>query len=198
MPSDSKPTSSPSQASLEGTPMGEFCQRLTEEFERDPKGARVAELLAEYARGFEDWQRYAHFSEERYTRNLVISTAAYELMVVCWNQGQESPIHNHAGSDCWMAVLEGDLEEVHYAFPADETPCPLEVKRTATMQHGQVAFIRDEIALHLVRPAAEKRAVSLHLYSGPIPDCQLYCPETGKIERRDLCFHSIHGELQAN
>ncbi len=75
-------------------------------------------------------------------------------------------------------------------------PCPPDAQRTATMNYGQVAFIRDEIALHLVRPTQDQRAVSLHLYSGPIPDCQIYCPSTGKIERRELCFHSIHGELQ--
>ncbi len=160
--------------------------------------------MTDYARAGQDWRSFAHFSRERYTRNLVHSCAGFELMVVCWNSEQASPIHNHAGSNCWMAVLEGEIEEVHYdaPVPASEPGAaggssagPLVERRRVSMEAGRVAFIRDEIALHLVRARTERPSVSLHLYAGPIETCQIYCPETGRIEQRQLCFHSIDGVL---
>ena len=167
-------------------------QNLRREFLADERGAGAAKLLTSYTACEDDWQRYAFFSGEHYTRNLVHSDELFELMVVCWSPDQESPIHNHAGSNCWMGVLKGEVEEVHFDPPGDGIP-PKQ-RQSRVYQRGQVAFIRDEIALHLVRPAGDGPAASLHLYSKPIESCQLYCPETGKVEDRDMCFYTVKGE----
>ena len=42
-----------------------------------------------------------------YTRNLISSTTYFDLILLCWNGGQCSPIHAHAGSNCWLSVLKG-------------------------------------------------------------------------------------------
>ena len=63
---------------------------------------------------------------------------------------------------------------------------------------GQVAFIHDDIALHLVRSAkADRPAVSLHLYARPFDACNCYCPETGEVTRKELTNYSVRGELVA-
>lgn len=36
--------------------------------------------------------------------------------MLCWNPHQESPIHSHSGSECFMRVLRGDLVESQYAW----------------------------------------------------------------------------------
>lgn len=180
---------------MSARPIEQLCQDLSAEFQRDPAGPNAAKILEDYSQNHDDWRDFAFFSDEHYTRNLVHADKTYELMVVCWSHGQESPIHNHAGSNCWMGVLDGTVEELHYDFPEGEGG--LEPKRSAVVTTGKVAFIRDEIALHLVREAGGGRAVSLHLYSTPIPCCQIYCPKTGQVEDRTMAFHSIDGELVA-
>src|SRR5687768_11479706 len=89
----------------------ELCQDLTREFKRDPKGAAVASLLAKYALAHQDWREWALFDSECYTRNLVHHEEQFELLLLCWGAGQKSPIHNHEGQRCWMAVLEGGVTE---------------------------------------------------------------------------------------
>jgi cysteine dioxygenase len=170
---------------------------LHTEFAGRPRGARIAELLGTYARAQSDWRAFALFSEQQYTRNLVALEARYELMVLCWGPGQESPIHNHEGQDCWMAVLEGEIEEVRYPIPAAASSGPLRAKGSATFGAGQVAFIRDEMGLHLVRPTPAARAggVTLHLYSSPYAECNCYCPETGRVTRKKLGHHSVRGQV---
>ena len=44
---------------------------LVAEFEGEARGARIAELLGEYARTHADWRPFALFADDQYTRNLV-------------------------------------------------------------------------------------------------------------------------------
>ena len=64
-----------------------------------------------------------------------------------------------------------------------------------TYQRGQVAYIQDEIALHVVRAAEGKRGVSLHLYSNPIDSCRIYDPQTGEESWLEAGYHSVRGEV---
>lgn len=163
---------------------------LREVFQDGPQaapGKEIAARLAAYATTHEDWRAFANFSDERYTRNLVVRDTHFELLVLCWGAAQESPIHNHEGQDCWMAVLEGEIEELRYCCPEDVRPGPLEPHGARSFTAGSVAFIKDEIGLHLVRSAhAERTGVSLHLYAAPYDYCDVYCPDTGQITRKRL------------
>lgn len=174
-------------------PLDALCRDLTAEFRRDPKGGQVVDLLRRYASEHRDWEDFAHFAGDRYSRNLVHRGRDYELLLLCWGEGHESPIHNHAEQACWMAVLDGELEEVHYRVPDGEGG-PLAEGRRQAMSRGQVAFIEDSIALHLIRPTAGNRGVSLHLYAKPIDQCNIYCPDTGRTELIEMGYHSVRGE----
>ena len=170
---------------------------LHEEFRGRPSSPGVAELIGDYARLHRDWREFSFFAEETYTRNLVAREERFELMILCWGKGQESPIHNHEGQDCWMAVLEGEIEEVRFPMPGNGQPCPLVPRGSRVFRPGQVAFIRDEIGLHLVRPVGADSGITLHLYSAPYDECNCYSPETGQVTRRKLVYHSVCGQILA-
>ena len=40
----------------------------------------------------------------------------YQAWVMCWRNGQRSPIHDHKGSSCAVRVLRGTLTETLFAF----------------------------------------------------------------------------------
>ena len=171
-------------------------EALRREFGRNPNGPGAARLLSDYAAQHDDWRALARWSEARYTRNLIALADEFELLLLCWGAGQESPIHNHEGQNCWMGVLDGRIEEIQYAFPEDGAgPGPLAELGSQVCAPGEVAFIRDEIGLHLVRGHAGRAGVSLHLYAAPYNACNVFCPETGTVERVQLAYHSVRGEL---
>lgn len=173
-------------------PIAELCRALDGEFARDPRGRGVAALLAAYAGRHADWRHYAHARPECYTRNLVRRSEAYELLVLCWGAGQESPIHNHMDQSCWMAVLEGCIEELLFELPGT-VPGPLTQRDSRRFQSGQAAYIDDGIAVHLVRPAGGAPGVSLHLYSRPYGSCLVYDRATGAVGERRLVYDTIGG-----
>lgn len=177
----------------DATTLNTLCRELSREFERDERGPGVAKLLAAYASSGSDWQAHSYLRPGGYTRNLVFKDGMYELLLLCWDAGEASPVHNHMDQNCWMAVLDGRMEEVQYACP-EGPPCgPLEPRRSLTFDAGQVAYISDEIGIHLVRPV-DGSGVSLHLYSRPYDVCKVYDLETGEESLKTLTYDSIDGE----
>ena len=128
---------------MTSVPIQSLVQSLSDEFAQpEPNRGKIAQLLRDYAASHQDWRTYALVSPRCYTRNLVELNDRYELLVLCWDTNQCSPIHNHEAQDCWMAVLEGPIEEVHYEAPTAEGPLSRgPVRRFET---GQAAYITDE------------------------------------------------------
>src|SRR5690349_21128712 len=57
---------------------------------------------------------YLHFRPGRYTRNLVYRDRHFELMVLCWTAGSRTAVHDHAGQECFVQVLEGAFEQEEF------------------------------------------------------------------------------------
>src|SRR5262245_45941891 len=83
--------------------------------ERAPLQQLVAELQ-ELEIGCRDLAEHVRFSEQKYARNLVCKGPWYHLLVLCWKNGQRSPIHDHAGSTCGVRVLRGTMTETTFDF----------------------------------------------------------------------------------
>src|SRR5436190_9771106 len=63
-----------------------------------------------------DLAPHVRFSDQKYRRNLVRGTDWYNLWVLCWRNGQRSPIHDHRGSSCAVRVLRGTMTESQFVF----------------------------------------------------------------------------------
>jgi len=165
----------------------------------DPKDGfegTVHQSLVQYVKeGHSDWNKYRIFAPCKYARNLVEICMEFECIVICWDDNQESPVHNHTEQNCWFAVLEGNVEEVYYSY--DEQTGKLTQGGSASFSCGQVSMIKDDIALHKVRSVGGK-ACTLHIYNKPIPFCNVYDPVTGEVTQRKCGFFSVKGQKQCN
>jgi len=64
---------------------------------------------------------YIFFDGQKpYTRNVVTVNEHYALIAMCWSPGRSSPVHDHAGSGCWLRVISGGLTESLYSGPSGE------------------------------------------------------------------------------
>jgi len=56
-----------------------------------------------------------------YTRNLVATdNETYTLLLLCWNPGKQSPIHDHPCDGCWVRVCQGSVKETRYQLSTED------------------------------------------------------------------------------
>jgi cysteine dioxygenase len=88
------------------------------------------------------------------------------MWVMCWRNGQRSPIHDHIGSSCAVRVIEGALTETLFDFAPNG-----HVKPTCSRDliPGTV-FGGEDTDVHQVSNLQAHNAdlVTLHIYSPPL------------------------------
>jgi len=176
-----------------------LCDKLDSLFGKGVDKSVIISTMNQYlATGSQDWKEFILWNEKRYTRNLVRKTEDYELMVICWKNGQQSPIHDHEFSSCWMGVLDGIMEETYYHImetKEDPFECPILQKGTTYHREpADVGYIDNDVALHRVRPY-QGNGISLHLYSPPITECTIYCQELNRITRSRATYYSVNKQV---
>ena len=130
--------------------------------------------------------------QELYTRNCIIRKSNFELLLLCWSAGQETPIHCHGGEECWVYLLEGHLEEIQYDFVDNQ----LKTLRSSNMLPGGKSFMSDDNGYHKLINKNGSRSMSLHLYMNPIHTCTFYDAHSNSFVSRTLSYHSYNGEIQ--
>ena len=95
---------------------------------------------------------------------------SYELVLICWEPGQSSPIHDHKGSETWIKVLEGELTEHTYYRQLDEYKP--EIRDVVKYTSADLLYMRDNFGLHKISNDSSERTISLHLYAPPIEEGQ--------------------------
>ncbi|XP_066269906.1 cysteine dioxygenase type 1-like isoform X1 [Branchiostoma lanceolatum] len=157
----------------------------------------VNEYMSKYKTNAREWYKYAKFDHHRYTRNLVDQgNGKFNLIVLCWGEGQGSGIHSHSDSHCFMKVLDGTLDETMYSWPSDsEDECELQKTETHSYGKDSVAYINDSMGLHRVENSSHTNtAVSLHLYSPPFDMVECFDQRTGHRKKVRVTFYSKFGQ----
>ena len=144
--------------------------------------------------------KYFHWNLEFYTRNLVYKDDRFEMMVICWEKGQVSRVHNHSEQKCWMTVPVGRLQGQNFTVAdIDESRgyCKLVETDSFELSDCLAAKVELEEPIHQVLNLAEydERAVSIHIYSKPYDRCLAYCRETHTYKEVALFYNSIGGKL---
>lgn len=164
----------------------------------------IQALMKSYKSNPLDWRKFANFDKYRYTRNLVDEgNGKYNLMALCWGEGQGSAIHDHADAHCFMKILHGSLSEVRFAWPKkdqqgddnqDEVEGMKEISRTY-LKTNSVCYMNDSLGLHRVEnPSHTEPAVSLHLYCPPFSSCSMFDQRTGHKTKANVTFWTKYGE----
>jgi cysteine dioxygenase len=160
----------------------------------------VYRLLRENPVDVASIEKYLHWSDKFYTRNLIYKDERFELMAICWNKGQVSRIHNHADQMCWMTVPVGKLRGQNFrAAEIDKAKnyCKLTETDQFDLSDCLAAKVELEEPIHQILnlPEFDERAVSIHIYSKPFDKCLCYCRETDRFSEVPLFYTSIDGKL---
>ena len=174
-----------------------LCSITEEEFTCD----NVYQYLGENPVDVNSIEKYLHWSDNFYTRNLIFKNDQFEIMAICWEKGQESRVHNHSDQKCWMTVPIGKLRGQNFAVAEiDEARgyCKLLETDTFELADCLAAKVELEEPVHQILNLADydQRAVSIHIYSKPFDQCLCYCRETDTFKSVELFYTSVDGKLR--
>jgi len=165
----------------------------------------VKELLGSYKASTGDWTRFAMFDPHRYTRNLVdTGNGKYNLMILCWGPSMASCVHDHADAHCFVKMLQGQLVETLFDWPAtpvlengssDADHKPMVERGRTAFEQDEVTYINDSIGLHRMENVSHTEpAVSLHVYIPAFQKCRTFDARTSKPTTCRFTFWSAYGE----
>lgn len=140
----------------------EFLSRMNKGGQAVPL-QRIVELLRELDPDPDALQPFLHFSNQRYQRNLLFRGPGFEALLLCFEAGQRTPIHDHHGSACGVRVLVGEVMETGFNSTTDGW---LYATGSATLPANGVTGSQD-MDIHQLSnlQAGGARLVTLHIYS---------------------------------
>ncbi len=116
-----------------------------------------------------------------YTRSCAYGDERFEVLLLNWAAGAVSALHDHGGQHCWMQVLEGQLVVDDYLrTDAGERPgfARVEAQGSRLMHPGDLDLRSGRFDLHKVSAPPGVRALSLHIYAGPLTEFLVYDEST--------------------
>ena len=143
-----------------------------------PTPGSLCEKLSRQAERFLDRLR---FDPRQYMRHPILLWEDWEVMLIAWESGQVTPVHDHRGALGGMAVLSGSLLEERFTTP-DMVPRLVDSR---VRPEGDLCDI-GPTALHRLVPKSP-RAVSLHVYRPPLRTMGIW-NENGMVEIRASAF----------
>jgi cysteine dioxygenase len=168
-------------------------ESLVEDLERCSSESEYAQLIKYIDLPIEELAPYTYWDKEEYTRNCVERTDDYELLLLCWDIGQKTPIHCHNEQECWVYVAQGEIEEVRYKWDGI-SPQP-EVISEGIAVRGNLSYMNDDMGYHTLENIGEGRAMSLHLYVKAITECTIWDDNQHDFIRKVQSYHTEKGKV---
>ena len=135
-----------------------------------------------------DFKPFESWSEEKYTRNCLYRDDKFELILLCWRKGQGTSIHGHDGEDCWVYLLEGEMEEVLFSLDDNNHLSQVDTQKVLPCQ---LTFMNDKIGFHTLKNSFDGLSISLHLYAKPIEHCVSYDETSERFIERQLRYDTF-------
>ena len=129
-----------------------------------------------------DVQPFSTWSKDSYTRNCLELNDRFELILLCWEPGQITPIHDHGGEECWVYFVNSEFEEVIYEKEGND----LDESSKSTASNDSVSYMSDFMGVHSLQNVGEKRGYSIHLYAKPITACNIFNDDSEEFELKEM------------
>jgi len=168
------------------TPITTVDELLSEFLEAHP--SKQHGILQRLAIPAENFEPYATCDPGSYTRNCIARTEHAEFILLCWDPGAKTKIHDHHGQNCWIFQVKGSIVESRY----EENSGSLDLSNEAVMEEGSISFMHDTMGYHALENRSNKKGMTLHIYVNPIDQCKVYNEASGLMEVQELEYDSNH------
>jgi predicted metal-dependent enzyme (double-stranded beta helix superfamily) len=132
---------------------------------------------------------------EKYARRLLHRDPQnrYTVLVMVWNVGQGTPLHDHAGTWCVECVYQGRIQVTSYSVRGgDPETATVKFEKETVIKAGvgEAGALIPPFEYHVLENADQVPAVTIHVYGGEMTYCHIFEPVEGGYRRqyRELSY----------
>jgi cysteine dioxygenase len=166
-----------SDQAVQGTdaPIGTI-RELVAELLRRREPSALGVILQRYSVPSRDLDPYCRWDPRHYTRNCVVRNEAFELLVVCYEPGQHTSIHDYDSELAWVHPVMGEVIEERFVRRESGL---LQLVQETRLRPGMLGAWTRESSIHRFSNPGPGRAVTLNLYAPPMRKWRVYDQRTG-------------------
>jgi hypothetical protein len=170
----------------------ETIEHLKKNLNMGPGYGGYVELLHALKLPKSEWENYCNWKEDSYSRNCIASCEGYELLLMCWQKEQASPIHSYHFQEGWIKVLEGEL--TIETFEIDRDNKSYEIREKLIVKAGESTYLNDSMGFHKVLNSAKGKTVSMHLHVERLTKWEVFNPETQSFSIENPIYDQISSD----
>jgi predicted metal-dependent enzyme (double-stranded beta helix superfamily) len=118
-------------------------------------------------------------------------TGRYEALVMVWDKGQGTALHDHDNLWCVECVYRGRIKVVSYDMKGEENGIyQFSPETTIFAGPGEAGALIPPFDHHTICNPDDTPAITIHVYGGQMNHCHVFLPVEGGYERveKSLCF----------
>jgi cysteine dioxygenase len=152
-------------------------EQLVRELTQGPGRRGFLEILDRIDIPVDEFEPYSRWNEKHYTRNCIARTDAFELLLICYEPGQRTSIHDYSTEEAWVHPLVGTvLEERFECAPGG----PLRKVSSARLDPGSFSYLHNGRGIHRYINNDMGRSMTLNLYARPLNKWKMYDEGSGE------------------
>jgi predicted metal-dependent enzyme (double-stranded beta helix superfamily) len=113
-----------------------------------------------------------------YTRTLLYSCDAYEIVGFRWSPGARTPLHDHGISRCATLLMSGELAVERFAY---DDASGFHEAGAFVMVPGDLDDADADAEFHRVTAAADRESITVHVYEPPLGTHRVVDAATGEL-----------------
>ncbi len=175
--------------------VNDLVRRLDEAVGHDDPDAlcrNVKRVLAEVVKSGEEFldAPFLEPAPDRYARRLLHRDPAgrYTAVVMVWDHGQGTPLHDHAGMWCVECVYRGRIRVTSFDLETDPEAERLQFtpESVALAGKGEAGHLIPPFEYHMIENPDATPAITIHVYGGEMTRCNAFFPLEGGGYRREV------------
>jgi cysteine dioxygenase len=150
---------------------------LIKALKKGPGGGGYLSILERAQVPSEHFLRLCTWNTKHYTRNCIARTADFELLLICYEPGQSTSIHDYNTEEAWVHPILGSVVEERFE-PPDHGG--LRKISSAKLVTDSFSYLHNGRSIHRYINNTEERAATLNLYARPLIKWKVYDERSGE------------------
>ncbi len=149
---------------------------LVHVLEHESKPSGFSDAMLRFRPSLDEMLAFAMWDHRHYTRQCIHGSPAYELLLICYEAGQRTSIHDYDSQMAWIKPVLGNMREERFRTAKGHD---LVLKGVKFLSPGSISYMGTGNPIHRHSNPGPGRAMTINLYSKPIRRWRVYDQRTG-------------------